>query len=386
MKMWMRLLVASCLGATAATGSALAQVTVTGSPISGQAAQWTGPSSITGIANTGSGNNVLQTNPTLTNPVLGTVAAGSILTNATGLPLSTGVTGILPIGNGGTGTSAPGLIAGTNITITGSWPNQTITASGGGGGGSLSLTSSTANIVVTPSPVTGTGTIGSTAVVNSQSGVSYSILAGDNTKLVQMTNGGATTVTLPQAGTTGFLTGFTFSLAPTTAATTITPTTSTLCGLTSVALSVAQFLSAGSDGTNYPCALGMPPSGAQNLTLATPNGGAGQVKLRALVPADVTGGAATIASGTMTLGTSAITSATCATVVTVAATGTLTTDTMTASFNGDPTAVTGYIPSASGMLSIITYPTSGNVNAKVCNNTGGSIIPGAITLNFRVVR
>ena len=42
----------------------------------------------------------------------------------------------IPINLGGTGSSTPSLIAGTNITITGSWPNQTInsTASGGGGG------------------------------------------------------------------------------------------------------------------------------------------------------------------------------------------------------------------------------------------------------------
>jgi hypothetical protein len=50
--------------------------------------------------------------------------------------LATDVTGILPIANGGSGTATPSLVAGTNVTITGSWPNQTIAASGGGGGGS----------------------------------------------------------------------------------------------------------------------------------------------------------------------------------------------------------------------------------------------------------
>jgi hypothetical protein len=94
----------------------------------------------------------------------------------------------------------------------------------------------------------------------------------------------------------------------------------------------------------------------------------------------------TIASGTATLGTSAISSAACATAVTVSATGVATTDTLTTGFNGDPTAVTGYIPSTSGMLSIIAYPTANNVNFKVCNNTASSITPGAITLNWRVVR
>ena len=40
--------------------------------------------------------------------------------------------GTLPIARGGTGTSSPSLVGGTNITISGSWPNQTVTAAGGG--------------------------------------------------------------------------------------------------------------------------------------------------------------------------------------------------------------------------------------------------------------
>lgn len=94
----------------------------------------------------------------------------------------------------------------------------------------------------------------------------------------------------------------------------------------------------------------------------------------------------TIANGTSALATGAITSATCATVVTTSATGTATTDNIMADFNADPTGVTGYAASASGMLTIIKYPTANNVNFKVCNNTSGSITPGAITLNWRVVR
>jgi hypothetical protein len=55
-------------------------------------------------------------------------------------------------------------------------------------------------------------------------------------------------------------------------------------------------------------------------------------------------------------------------------------------FNGDPTGVTGYKPTTGGMLTIIAYPSSGNVNFKVCNNTAASITPGAITLNWYVHR
>jgi uncharacterized membrane protein len=38
------------------------------------------------------------------------------------------------------------------------------------------------------------------------------------------------------------------------------------------------------------------------------------------------------------------------------------------------------------MLTIIAYPSSNNVNFKVCNNTNSSVTPGAITLNWRVIR
>ncbi len=45
------------------------------------------------------------------------------------------VTGIVAVANGGTGTTTPSLVAGTNVTISGTWPNQTVNSTGGGGGG-----------------------------------------------------------------------------------------------------------------------------------------------------------------------------------------------------------------------------------------------------------
>ncbi|MCF6265221.1 MAG: collagen-like protein [Desulfuromusa sp.] len=94
---------------------------------------------------------------------------------------------------------------------------------------------------------------------------------------------------------------------------------------------------------------------------------------------------ATFSSGTSTLGTTAILDGTCATVIATTAPGTLSTDVIVWGFNANPTTITGYSP-IGDLLYIVAYPTVDNVNFVVCNKSGSSITPGAITINWRVYR
>lgn len=72
----------------------------------------------------------------LTSDVSGTLPianGGTGTTSTTFANLTTNVTGLLPVANGGTGTATPSLVQGSNVTITGAWPNQTIAATGSSG-------------------------------------------------------------------------------------------------------------------------------------------------------------------------------------------------------------------------------------------------------------
>lgn len=168
---------------------------------------------------------------------LGTPSSGTA-TNLTGLPLSTGVTGTLPVANGGTGTTTPALVAGTNVTITGAWPNQTINASStaqvypgagipnstGSAWGTSYSTTGTGDVVLSTSPTLVTPALGtpssatltnatglpiSTGVSGLGTGVATALAVAVGSAGAPVVNGGA--LGTPSSGTLTNATGLPIS-------------------------------------------------------------------------------------------------------------------------------------------------------------------------------
>jgi hypothetical protein len=133
-------------------------------PISDGGTGTTTPGDIagTGISITGSFPNQTITN---TSPSSGgtvtAVTASSPLASSGGTTPNISISTPVPIVDGGTGTTTPALVAGTGISVTGSWPDQTITNTSPSSGGTVTSVTQTVPSIftITGSPITTAGTL-----------------------------------------------------------------------------------------------------------------------------------------------------------------------------------------------------------------------------------
>jgi hypothetical protein len=113
----------------------------------------------------------------LTSANLGTPTAVN-LANATNVPMAQ-ASGVLAVNRGGTGTATPSIVAGTNVTVSGTWPNQTINSTGGAGGGDVTgPASSTDNAVARFDSTTGKIIQNSGVVINDSGEVTVGVWKG----------------------------------------------------------------------------------------------------------------------------------------------------------------------------------------------------------------
>lgn len=365
-----------------------------------QAGGYTAPSGGGAVSSVSNSDGTLTISPT-TGAVVASLALGHantwtglqtlVGTNITGVPLTTGITGILGSTHGGTGVN-------NSATLTLGSSNQNWATIGTGLVKVTTTTGAISDAVSADVIALWSGICSSSTFLRGDGACAAPSGSGNTTSTSLTTN----TITKANGANSIINSGLTDD------GTTITATEA-------FAVNDSSGLGGGFDGTEGTAHTGATSvdnlwadSTAHRLKMINNNGSATNIvgfsdlassSLFGVVKVDgttitasggvisaVSGGTTTIASGISALGTSSISSGACATVVTTTATGAASTDGIIWNPNGSIKAVTGYTPSTSGGLTIAGYPTSGNVNFDVCNWTASSITPGAVTLNWRIVR
>lgn len=129
----------------------------------------------------------------------------------------------------------------------------TITGCTAAGGGTVtSIAGSNGVATTTGLPITASGTLWATQAVTVSASTSYAVQSTDRALFYVFTSSSPIALTLPQAGTGGFVLGWYFTVkAGGTANVTVTPITSTIDGAASKIISSGSGCVIGTDGTNY---------------------------------------------------------------------------------------------------------------------------------------